>query len=428
MFSKKFLSDCKYLLLLWSTQALSQLGSSMTGFALVLWSYSQYGSALTTALLTVCSYAPYVAVSIFAGALSDRWDKKRTMLACDALAALCTLGVLGLWRWGGLRVWHLYLVNALNGLMNTVQQPASDVAVSLLTPREHYQRVGGLRAFSHSLVSLLAPVCAAALYGLGGLGAVIALDLSTFVLAAACLLVFIPIPRREAPGGEAEPVLRAAGSGLRYLWEHRGVLDIILFLAVINLTASMFQAALPALIIPKAGERALGLVEGCAGAAGLLGGLLAAALPEPKSRVRVICDSLLFSMSTENFILALGGGVPAWCVGAVLGWVFIPVMNANLDALLRLHIPVEMQGRGYSARNALQFFTSPVGYLLGGALVDRGFEPFMAAQSPGGTLCTLFGTGKGAGAALFFLVIGAFGALSCLPARWDRHIWALEKE
>ena len=425
---KKFVSDCRYLLILWSTQTLSQLGSSMTGFALVLWSYSQYGSALTTALLTVCAYAPYVAMSIFAGALSDRWDKKRTMLVCDALAALCTLGVLGLWRAGALRVWHLYVINALNGLMNTVQQPASDVAVSLLTPQEHYQRVGGLRAFSYSLVNLLTPLCAAALYGFAGLGAVIAFDLGTFLVAAVCLLFFIPIPRREVNRERAEPVLRAAKSGLRYLWEHRGVLDLILFLAVINLTASMFNAALPALVIPKAGERALGLVEGFAGAAGLAGGLLAAVLPQPKSRVRVICNSLLFSMSTENFILALGGSVPVWCVGAVLGWVFIPVMNANMDALLRLHIPVEMQGRVYSARNALQFFTIPVGYLLGGVLVDRVFEPFMAGQDPSGTLCVLFGAGKGAGAALFFLVIGAFGALSCLPARWDRHIWDLEKK
>ena len=422
---KRFLSDCKPLLILWSTQSLSQLGSSMTAFALVLWSYSRYGSALTTALLTICSYAPYVALSIFAGALSDRWDKKRTMLVCDALCALCTLGVLGLWRAGALRMGHLYAVNALMGLLNTVQQPASDVAVSLLTPTEHYQRLGGLRAFSNSLVSLLTPMCAAALYGLWGMGAVIWFDLGTFLAAEVCLLLWIPIPRQKN-GEKAEPVWKAAGRGLRYLRENRGVLDVILFLAVINLTASMFHAALPSLLIPRGEEGALGLVEAFAGAASLLGGVLAAVLPAPRSRVRVICDSLLFSMSTENFLLALGRGLPVWCLGSALGWILIPVMNANLDALLRLNIPVEMQGRVYSARNTLQFFTIPLGYFLGGWLVDRVFEPFMTSQDPGGTLCALFGSGKGAGAALFFLVIGAFGALSCLPARWDRHIWALE--
>ena len=62
--------------ILWSTQALSALGSSMTSFGLIIWSYQQQGSALTTALLSVCSYAPYVLLSLFAGVLSDRWNKK----------------------------------------------------------------------------------------------------------------------------------------------------------------------------------------------------------------------------------------------------------------------------------------------------------------------------------------------------------------
>lgn len=64
-------------LLLWSTQSLSSLGSGMTAYALMLWLYLNTGSALKTAFLSVCSYAPYIVMSIFAGALSDRWNKKR---------------------------------------------------------------------------------------------------------------------------------------------------------------------------------------------------------------------------------------------------------------------------------------------------------------------------------------------------------------
>ena len=71
----------KGFLILLLTQAFSALGSSMTSFALVIGSYQQQGSALKTALLTVCSYAPYVLVSIFAGAISDRWKKNSIMLA-----------------------------------------------------------------------------------------------------------------------------------------------------------------------------------------------------------------------------------------------------------------------------------------------------------------------------------------------------------
>ena len=65
---KKTLQEMKSFLLLWSTQAFSGLGSAMTSYALVIWSYTQEGSALMTALLMVSSYAPYVLLSIFAGA------------------------------------------------------------------------------------------------------------------------------------------------------------------------------------------------------------------------------------------------------------------------------------------------------------------------------------------------------------------------
>ena len=140
----------KTYILLWSTQSLSALGSGLTGYALVLWLYTQSGSALKTALLSICSYAPYVLMSIFAGALSDRWHKKKTMLFCDLVAALSTVAVFVLLKTGNLEVWDLYIINALNGLMNTVQQPAAEVVATMLIPEEHYQRTSGLRSFSQS--------------------------------------------------------------------------------------------------------------------------------------------------------------------------------------------------------------------------------------------------------------------------------------
>ena len=121
------------------------------------------GSALSTALLTVCSYAPYVVMSIFAGTLSDRWNKKKTLLVCDALAALTTIAVILLLKTGNLRIWHLYGINAVNGLMNTVQQPASEVAVTLLTPKEQVQRASSLQQVSNSIINIATPAQAAAI-------------------------------------------------------------------------------------------------------------------------------------------------------------------------------------------------------------------------------------------------------------------------
>ena len=314
--------------------------------------------------------------------------------------------------------------------MNTVQQPASDVSVSLLTPKKHYQRVSGMRSLSNSLVTVLTPAAATALLAFAGLKAVLWFDLFTFGVAFAALWLFVPIPKPQNADAVKETAMQAARSGLVYLRRNPGILHLILFLSIINLTASVYNAALPAMLLSRegGGTFALGAVNTAMGLTTLAGSLLVTALPAPKSRVRIIFNALLFSMSTENFILAFGRSTPVWCVGMALGWLFIPMMGANMDVLFRLRIPLGMQGRVYAARNTLQFFTIPVGYLLGGALVDRVFEPLMASAPTQGVLHQLFGLGKGSGAALLFAVIGLFGALSCLPFRADRAIWQLEAE
>lgn len=403
-------------LMLWSTQTLSALGSGMTSYALVLWLYLRSGSALKTALLSVCSYAPYVIMSIFAGALSDRWNKKRTMLVCDLLAALSTVIVFLLIKADALNVWHLYILNALNGLMNTIQQPASEVAVTLLIPKDYYQKTSGLRSFSQSLNSILTPILATALFAFAGIGSVIAVDLITFAVAFLTLLFFIHIPESDVLKPAEEKLLTAARKGIIWLRENPLILTLILYLACINLVASIYDAALPAMVLSKqnGGETVLGFVNTCVGIATLAGSVLVTLLPAPKNRIRVISLTLLLSMSSENFLLAFGKTPLIWCIGAVLGWLFIPVMNANLDVIFRSSIPLDMQGRVYSCRNTLQFFTIPIGFLLGGLFVDNVFEPLMAAQPANSILVSLFGENKGAGAAMLFFIIGIAGVLVCL--------------
>lgn len=419
------LKELKSFIILWITQSFSALGSAMTNFALVIWLYNNSGSALTTAMLTVCSYAPYVVMSIFAGAMSDRWSKKTAMLVCDSFAAICTVDVFVLLRSGSLEVWHLYVLNVLNGLMNTIQQPASDVAITLLTPQKHYQKTSGMRSFSNSLVTILTPVFAAAFVSFAGIEAVIVFDLATFCIAFFVLLLFIKIPETERKIEKSESILQTAKSGLVFIKTNKGILWLILFLAAINFIASIYEAALPAMILSRSSEAVLGIINACIGIATLAGSLIATLTPAPKNRVNVICNCLLISMSTENFFLSFGRSPAVWCTGAVLGWLFIPLMNANMDVIFRTKIPTEMLGRVYSVRNTLQFFTIPFGYFLGGLLVDKVFEPIMENTSSS-FLRTLFGDEKGSGAAFLFFVIGISGVVICLIFRNIKHIKKLK--
>ena len=400
--------------LLWVTQSMSQLGSTMTGFALTLWLYEKTGSALSTAMLTICTYLPYVLMSIFAGAITDRFDKKKTMLACDTFAAACTVLVLVLYKTDLLCVWHLYAINGVSGLMNTVQQPASEVAYTLVVRKEQYQRISGLQSLSRSLISIGSPLMAAAVYGAAGLGAVIILDLVSFSVAFMTLACAIQIPAVRAGTETEENVLMLAGGGLQYLKENLLILHVILFMAGVNLIASAFDAVLPALVIPRCGNSVLGIVTSCSGIAMVLGSLLVTIMKKPRDRVRVIYQTMLFSLGIENFVLALTRNPIWWCAGQVVGWILVPVMSANENVIIRNSVPVDLQGRVYACRNTLQFFTIPIGLALGGFLVDEICEPFMAVQPSSSLPSLLFGSGKGSGAALVMFVLGISGSLFCL--------------
>lgn len=400
--------------ILWSTQSISQLGSSITAFALTLWLYEKTGSALSTAALTICTYAPYVLMSIFAGALTDRLDKKKTMLVCDLIAAICTLIIFVLYKTDSLAIWHLYAVNVFSGLMNTVQQPASEVTMTLIVPKDRYQKISGLQNLSRSLVSVLNPLIAAALYSLAGLDMVIAVDLISFVIAFAALAGFIKVPCIAEKTKEG--TLKLAREGLAFLKRTPMVLTLLLFMSGVNLIASAFNATLPGYVIPnpRGGSAMYGVVTSAAGVAMIAGSLLVSFMPKPKDRVRVVFITMLISLGSENFILAFSREPALWIISQVIGWILVPVMSTNLEVILRNVVPVDLQGRVYACRNTFQFFTIPIGLFLGGLMVDQVCEPFMAVHSYSGVLTALFGSGKGSGAAMMMFILGVTGSLLCI--------------
>ena len=408
--------ELKVFLILWSSQSISQLGSSITAFALTLWLYEKTGSSLSTAALTICSYAPYVVMSIFAGALTDRFDKKKTMIICDVFAVFCTIVIWGLFRTNSLMEWHLYVLNAVSGLMNTVQQPASEVAMTLIIPEKYYQKTSGFRSLSRSLISILNPLIATALYSFIGLNGVIAVDISSFIIAFVALQFFISIPKSNSE--RKEKVLVLAKEGIGFLKNNPIIMMLILFMAGVSLVASAFDATLPGYVLPnpKGGQAVLGIVTSCSGVAMIFGSLVVSVLPKPKDRVKVIYLTMLFSLGTENFMLAFSREPILWCVSQLIGWILVPVMSANLDVILRSSIPVELQGRVYACRNTLQFFTIPIGLFLGGFMVDQICEPFMVTYGYLPILKMLFGTGKGSGAALMMFILGISGSFICLIA------------
>lgn len=76
---------------LFTGQTVSQLGTNMTSFALIVWAYTKSSQVMASSLLAVCSTVPYLIVSLIGGAVVDNANKKKIMLICDSVAAVCSI-------------------------------------------------------------------------------------------------------------------------------------------------------------------------------------------------------------------------------------------------------------------------------------------------------------------------------------------------
>lgn len=311
--------ELRSFLLLWGSQTVSELGTAMTNYALIVWVYGQRGTASSVMLLTLCAFLPTIFFRFIGGALADRWDKKRIMLLC-------------------------------------------------------------------------------------------------------C----IRFPEAErAENAAGEPFLRSCLDGLRWLWEHKGLLQLTLFIAAVNLLAKLGDdGRLSPFVLGRTGgdERVLGFVQSAV-ALGLMAGSLAMTMAKSaKYKVkRVFLSTALVFVG--GVVLGLTRSAAVWCAAEFASYAMAAVMNANLTAVMREQVPQGMQGRVFSAKGTLQNCTIPLGLLLGGVLADGVFEPMMASPPP--VLGAVFGTGAGSGIAVLFVLTGCAGialSLGCLRLKAARML------
>lgn len=421
----------KKYIVFWFSQAVSQLGSQMTSFALILWAYSQTNAAMTVSLMSFFNYVPYILASIVAGAFVDSHSKKKIMLVSDTIAAGCSLAVLILSGSGVLRMYHIYMINFVIGLMNAFQGPASAVAVGRMVPQEKLAQVSGMNSFSDNLILVLAPVLSASLFAFGGLKIVLCIDLFSFAFAFFVLLFWIRIPESGLVKGDDKGVFRGCREGFRYLGDNRAVLTIIVTMALLNFFSRLtYENILSPMILARSGNDSfvLGVVNAVMGIGGILGGILVAAGRFGKNSVRMIYFSAMLSFLLGDLTMGLGRGLILWSFAGLMASLPIPFINAGQNVILYHKVPAEIQGRIFAVRNAIQFCTIPVGILLGGFLADYVFEPFMGGENAlASVLHILVGNGSGSGMAVMFLCTGVLGSLSSYVFYRSRSVQTLNE-
>lgn len=406
--------------LVWVGQLVSLLGTGMTQFALAFWAWEVTGRATALALVGFFAFGPSVLLSPLAGALVDRWDRRRVLVLSDLASGLATVGIALLFFAGRLEIWHLYIAAAFSGAFQAFQFPAYAAAITMMLPKKDYARANGMLELANAASAVAAPLLAGVLLAVIGLGGILAIDIVTFVFAVSVLLfVHIPnpAPRAEQEDARGPSLWRESIYGFRYIWARPSLLGLQLIFLGVNLTATFAFIVLQPMVLARTGNDAavLGTVLSAGGLGGVAGGLLMSLWGGPKRRIHGVLGGMALGSLFGTMVLGVGQSLPLWAVGMFFTSASIPILNGSNQAIWQSKVAANVQGRVFSVRRLIAQISAPLAMLAAGPAADFVFEP---AMQPGGALVPLFGplvgSGPGAGMSLMILLTGAASVLIAL--------------
>lgn len=354
------------------------------------------------------------------------------MLICDSVAAICSIIILGCILNDCLELWILCVVNMVSGFMHAFQNPASQVAVTLLANSKDYARVGGVQSVANSIAGILTPVLAAGLLSVGGLELIIVIDLGTFLFAFIILLLFVRIPdivKKEQKTSFGE-IAGSIKGGVSFLKDNHGILMLLLMYSVLEFMGAVsFDGMYSPLILARTGndEMAVGIISAFMAAGCLAASMMLTVMKPPKRKLSIMYAGS-FMCLTGITLFGMGRNVYQWCVIVFFGCFGAPIYSTYQTVILREKVSASMQGRIFSLQGMITGMLSPVGYLTGALLADYVCEPLMQKSGIVQQFLSVFlGSGKGAGIGLIFVAAGLTGMIVLVFLCHNREIKQLDE-
>ena len=411
---------------IWLGQIVSVLASGMSQFALTIFMYEKTNSATALGLMQVFYITPFLLISPFAGVMVDRYNRKLMMMVSDLGAGLATLGILAVLYFDVWQFWHMYVASVIFGLGNAFQWPAYSAAISTMIPKEQLGRANGLMSLMEAGPGVIAPLLAGALLPFIKLTGILFLDVATFLFAiGALMLVYIPQPARTQEGMQASGgMLKEAAYGFKYIFTRPSLLGLQLIFFAGNLFTGIGFTVFAPMVLSRSGNDSLmfGSVQSAGAIASVVGGVLMSAWGGFKRRVHGVLLGWILS-GVGMAIIGLAGGLPIWIAGIAIASLVGPLVNASNQAIWQTKVAPDLQGRVFSARRLIAWFTNPISPIIGGTLADYVLEP--AARAGTGlpdAFSWLVGTGPGSGMGLLIVFCGLTASLAGLAGYFIQPI------
>jgi len=184
--------------LLWSGMCISLLGDGVFIVAMAWQVYLLSNTPTALAMVGIAMTVPTIVFLLLGGVMSDRFDRRRLMLAADVVRGLAIAAIAVLSLTGTLEIWHMLVLVAIFGGATAFFGPAFDAVVPDVLPASLLPQANSLDQFVRPLALRLAgPAVGGFLIEGVGVGWAFALNAATFAVSAAALLAMAPPIRRH---------------------------------------------------------------------------------------------------------------------------------------------------------------------------------------------------------------------------------------
>jgi MFS family permease len=360
-------------------QLVSQLGNQLQGLAIPLVVLAITGSATQAGLLLGISTATYLLVGLVAGALVDRWNRKRTMIWCEIGRAVLTATVPVAVLWGTLTMAQLYVVALGTGVLTVLFQTANSTVLPNIVRPDHLPAALGATHAAGSALGIVGSAIAGAAYGFGR-AVPFAVNAISFLLSALTLrrirAEFQEVRSTARPS--ARELLTDVRQGLAWIWGQ----PVLRLLTVVEAADGLRYGAGYLIIIELARHVGadplqVGLVFSGVGIGGLLGGLAAGRIAA-RFRLGRVAITMLW---VEAVAFPLYAVAPSWwwlAAVALLESLITPIYSVAMDTYRASITPDRVRGRVNGALGTLITGAMSIGTILGGLLLTSIGAPALA--------------------------------------------------
>jgi DHA3 family macrolide efflux protein-like MFS transporter len=377
-------------------QIVSLVGSALVQFALVWYVTKQTGSATVLATATTAALVPNILLGPFVGALVDRWNRKLVMIIADFVVALATVVLAVLFSTGAIQIWHIIAILLTRSAAGVFQGPARTAATTLMVPKEHLSRLGGVNQAVDGMINVFSPALGALLLELLPMQGVLAVDIATAAIAISLMIFLVKVPQPKATPKSTKVTPRSLMADVReaahYIVTWPGLLLLILMASLLNMFLAPGGNLLPLHVTSFFGKgvQELAWLQVATGAGGIVGGLVLGVWGGFKRRVWTVLMGIIgigVGMLTFGLIPA---NRYAWSlVGMGTVGLMASLANGSLGPLLQTKVPPEVQGRVFMLLSSLTLAMMPVGLFLSAPIADHfGTE---VSYIVGGSACLIIG-------------------------------------